>query len=374
MVLLPAPLRTFINWLAGPRLLFWLLPALMLLITVGTIAQKYVGLYIAEKTFFSSFIFLAGGWLPLPGGYLLMGLFTLSLTLKFLLKSQWTRARAGINLAHMGVILLFAGGIISSLTAQDGAMTIAEGSTSAQVHDYHQRELMLVDGTRLLAAVPYEQVQAGRTLDFAGYPLRLHILSTCRNCNITRRSDSNEPVSDDLRGMARGMAISDTKPNPKDEANTTGLTFRIDGLSGDAQEQNGTYILFEDGPATKLTLEGRTLELVLGKQQRTLPFQVKLVDVVKVNYPGTDTAKSYHSDVIITDGAVSWPARIEMNGPLRYRGYTFYQSSFMQAQDQELTVLAVSKDAGQFLPYLGTLILAIGLLMHIYLRRVGEQP
>jgi len=71
---------------------------------------------------------------------------------------------------------------------------------------------------------------------------------------------------------------------------------------------------------------------------------------------------------------LSWPARIEMNQPLRYRGYTLYQSAFIDTPEKEMTVLAVSRDDGQFIPYLGTLIMGLGLLLHLFIRKAGEAP
>ncbi len=361
-------LTTIINWLAGPRLLFALLPALMVLIAIGTVAQKYLGLYVAEKTFFSSFVFWAGGFLPLPGGYSLMSLLTLSLLLKFILKSRWTRPRAGINLAHFGVLVLLAGGIVSSLLAEDGSLTLAEGQSSTQVRDFHVRELMLIQGNSLLATLPQRELRDGRVLEFTTPPLRLKILQACRNCTI-RAQESEDPAR---RSMAKGMQLAPARLELNDEANTGGITFEVQNLDAD---QNGTYILFEDGPTTKLMIGKQLIELAYSKQQRRLPFTVTLTDFVKTNYPGTDTAKDYYSDVVISDGALTWPARIGMNAPLRYRGYTLYQSAFLTTpQGEELTVLAVSRDAGQFLPYLGTILLALGLILHLFLRSREVQP
>lgn len=356
-----------LNWFISPALLLWLLPALMLLIAAGTVAQKYVGLYIAEKTYFSSFVFWAFDSLPLPGGYTLLGIFSLSLLLKFLLKSEWRRGRAGINLAHFGVVLLMAGGLVSSLMAQDGSMTIAEGASARQVHDYHQRDLMLVVGDQMLQAIPPSALAKGAVLRLAELGAQVEILDICRNCKISQR----EAVTEDLRSMARGMALSPAKPELNDEENVSGLTFRISGLDA---ASNGTYILFEGGPPAKLAAGDRFFELAYGKSQRSLPFTVELVDFVRVNYPGTDSAKAFYSDVVIHDGALSWPARIEMNAPLRYRGYTLYQSAFIDDGERQMTVLAVGKDAGQFIPYLGTLVLAFGLLLHLFIRRQGMQP
>ena len=78
-------------------------------------------------------------------------------------------------------------------------------------------------------------------------------------------------------------------------------------------------------------------------------------------------AKSYHSDVIVNDGDINWETRIEMNKPLRYKGYTFFQSSFDQSEEGEITILSVVKNEGWLFPYIGTIILAIGLLLHIIL-------
>lgn len=337
---------------------------------MGTVAQKYIGLYEAERLFFSSFVYWLFGVVPLPGGYTLMGIFSLSLLLKFLLKSAWTKAQAGINLAHLGAILLLAGGVVSSLLAQDGAMTIAEGARAAQVRDYHQRDLMLVQENALLAAIGPDQVRAGATLSFRDLPVQITVEQVWRNSTITVR----ETPSDDLRGMARGMQVTPAAPGKTDESNVAGMSFRISGLD---EAQNGRYLIFEDGPTTKLTINGQAYELAYGKSQRTLPFTVELTDVAKINYPGTDTARAYTSQIVVHDGALSWPAQIAMNQPLRYRGYTLYQSSYLLGQDgKEYTVLAVSHDAGQFLPYLGTLVMAIGLILHLFLRRrrKGSEP
>ena len=360
-------LKRATNWLASPRVLHWLLPALMLLIAVGTVAQKYDGLYVAEKTYFSSLIIWLFDVIPLPGGYTLMGLFALSLLLKFLLKSEWKRQRIGINLAHFGVLLLFVGGIVSSLLAEDGSMTIPEGATMRSVHDFHKRDVMLVQGSGLLATLPADTLRAGTTHKLPGLPVQLEVLEACRNCRIAAR----ESADDALRSMARGMMLSPAAPEKNDEANTGGMTFRLTGVSAEA---DGTYILFEDGPTAKFSIDGQDYELAYGKSQRPLPFAVELKDFVRTNYPGTNNAKAYHSDVIIHDGMLSWPARIEMNQPLRYRGYTLYQSAFIDTPEKEMTVLAVSRDDGQFIPYLGTLIMGLGLLLHLFIRKAGEAP
>ncbi len=76
--------------LADADIAFWLMPPLMALLIIGTLAQRWMGLWPAMDMFFSSFIILAGPQffkVPLPGAYILLGILSLNLTLKFLLKS-----------------------------------------------------------------------------------------------------------------------------------------------------------------------------------------------------------------------------------------------------------------------------------------------
>jgi cytochrome c biogenesis protein ResB len=158
------------------------------------------------------------------------------------------------------------------------------------------------------------------------------------------------------------MALKDTPPAKDPEANLTGLTFQIK----DMKEQSGTYIAFEGMPEPVLIkANGKQYKIIFGKQQRILPFSVRLVDFKRDVYPGTDKARGYSSDIVIIDGNLEWPERIEMNKPLRYKGYTFYQSSFEQADAMQATILSVVENKGRLFPYISTLIIAVGLLLHI---------
>ena len=69
---------------------------------------------------------------------------------------------------------------------------------------------------------------------------------------------------------------------------------------------------------------------------------------------------------MIEDG-VSRRVMISMNQPLRNREYTFYQASFVDAE-REASVLAVVRNAGRNYPYISSVVMCIGLLIHIFLR------
>ena len=349
--------------LARADIPFFILPPLMLLLIAGTIAQKDLGIYEAQHRFFSSFILWIGP-LPLPGGYTLIGLLTFSLTFKFLLDSAWTWKKAGINLAHLGVLVLMFGGLITAVTAREGYMVIPEGQQTPYLYDYFDRRLYIYKDDALLQSVPFEHLQ---TQDIRDLPFALRIHAVCGNCQILKRADTPQDfAAGDLRGMARFMALA-AKPLEKEaEANLGGLTLAISGLN---EEQNGVYVAFDGMPKPiEITAASSRYKIIAGKSQRALPFSLKLVDFVKESYPGTEKAKAYSADVVVIDNGVEWPARIEMNQPLRYKGYTFYQSSFERGMDDsEITILSVVENKGRLFPYLGTLIVAAGILLHLIL-------
>jgi cytochrome c biogenesis protein ResB len=107
--------------------------------------------------------------------------------------------------------------------------------------------------------------------------------------------------------------------------------------------------------------------MIYGKAQRQLPFEIGLKDFQKKDYPGMSMARGFSSDVSVYDQGAPWEARIEMNAPLRYKGYTFYQSSFDQSAEGETTVLSVVENKGRIFPYLGTFIITLGLLLHLWI-------
>lgn len=65
-------------------------------------------------------------------------------------------------------------------------------------------------------------------------------------------------------------------------------------------------------------------------------------------------AKAFTSQVTVMDqeNNIQFPATIEMNEPLRYRGMTFYQSSFDLSGETPYTVLAVVENQGRIFPIL----------------------
>ena len=120
-----------------------------------------------------------------------------------------------------------------------------------------------------------------------------------------------------------------------------------------------------------LKINDQNYVIVFRKKRDYLPFSIELVDFKKAMHPGTGIAKSYSSDVNLIEAGITKRILIKMNEPLRYKGYTFYQSSFIESPDGETTVLAAVQNYGRLFPYISSIIMCIGLLVHLITKLPG---
>ncbi|MCB1591906.1 MAG: cytochrome c biogenesis protein CcsA [Alphaproteobacteria bacterium] len=346
--------------LAGPKLFNAVLPVLMLYLLAGTVAQKYIGLYEATRIFFSGPV-LWFGLMPLPGLPLLLALIALNLTLKLILKSPWNLYTSGTIIIHLGVLLLLVGGLFTAITGEDGYIDLYPGTEKSYVSDYHDRELVLLDeDDNVMETYDFEQLSPGRKLHVTEPPVILKIVETCRNCEISLREDAPP----EYKGMAAKMKISPGRLKKQDEENLAGLTVEVKGTQTD-----GTYLTLDEVPKLpELEVKGQTLKLALRKSRRALPFSVRLLSFRRELHPGTDMAKSYESHIEIIDGQTRWETLVSMNQPVRYKGYTLFQSSFVQTPAGIMSVLAAVKNTGRVFPYISGLAVCFGLILHLLIR------
>ena len=325
----------------------------MVLVVLGTVSQKSMGLYEATHTYFHSIILWLGP-VPTPGGLTVISLIFICLMIKFLFFSKWNKKEAGIVLTHLGILMLLLGGIVTVSTSQEGFMIIPEGKSNSNISDYRKRVLTIQkNDTRQV--LNFADLEVGQKIDIDN--VTIEILQRCENCSVRAPSG----VYKNLRGLAKNMELFSVPSEQNKEANFSGLIFSVSG----SKQDNGSYIVMEDIPKNS-TIEG--FEILLGRAQTPLPFTLALQDFRKIDYPATQKAREFESDLIVQDGEVSWPVKISMNEPLRYKGYTFYQSSFDQNNGLEITVLNVVKNSGRLFPYISTFIIFIGLLLHLIIR------
>jgi cytochrome c biogenesis protein ResB len=111
----------------------------------------------------------------------------------------------------------------------------------------------------------------------------------------------------------------------------------------------------------QLDLGGTPLMVEYRPTQREFPFTIKLLDFRKVDYPGTQMAAAFESDIELNDvkRGIMLMRKISMNAPLRYRGYSFFQSSYIPGPP-DTTILSVRSDPGTPFVYAGFIIVMLG--------------
>ena len=95
----------------------------------------------------------------------------------------------------------------------------------------------------------------------------------------------------------------------------------------------------------------------------TLPFAIKLDAFELDTYPGTGMPMQYRSRVRVVSGSSETPGIIEMNKPLSYGGYSFFQSSYRIEEGRRATILSVSRDPGQTIVFVGYFLLVAGMIV-----------
>ena len=100
-----------------------------------------------------------------------------------------------------------------------------------------------------------------------------------------------------------------------------------------------------------------------------IPFSVRLDAFELDRYPGTERPAMFRSRVTVRDASgAEHPGVIEMNHPLTFGGYSFFQSSYDMRNGKEMSVLSVSKDPGQPIVFAGYILLVLGMLVVLVTR------
>ena len=340
---------------------FFALPLLMIIVIVGTVSQKWLGLHGALETYFYAPLFWLGP-LPLPGAILVLGVIFINLLARFIGYSVWSWRKAGIHLSHLGFLLLLVGGIVSAFTRTDTVMPIAEGDIVSTSQSYDESQFVIYKNDIPIITKRFSDIENG--LNTENLPFDIQFINACLNCEIKLREQSQ----DGWVGAAAKMALHNAPPERDPEANLTGVSFEVT-----AEENYGKYLTFLHFPKPpEITIKEDTYRFEVIRLTYPLPFKVKLTDFRKITYDGTNKPKSYESDIKIIDGQAEFPARISMNNPFTYKGYTLYQSSFQVTPDgTEVSVLATVYNTGRYFPYIACLLMAIGLLLHLGIRYIS---
>ena len=122
-------------------------------------------------------------------------------------------------------------------------------------------------------------------------------------------------------------------------------------------------------PPTQVSVDGLNFRISYGAKELKLPFSIKLNDFQLDNYPGSQSAMSFASEVTVIAPDETFDFRIFMNNILNYKGYKFFQSSYNITPQYEETHLSVNHDFwGTTITYIGYFLLYAGLVFILFMK------
>ena len=149
----------------------------LILVFAGTLAQVDEGLWNAQQRWFRSF-FIWWHHLPVfPGGYTVGVFLLLNLIAAHVKRFTWAKKKIGIQLTHLGVIVLLLGQLITDMMSQESLLTLTEGQSKNYSEAQRENELVFAtdaaDGQEQVVSVPESMLTAGKELALP------HFLSRC---------------------------------------------------------------------------------------------------------------------------------------------------------------------------------------------------
>jgi len=355
-------LKKIVNYIGSPKIFVYLVIWLMVLVVVGTLAQRDSGLYVAQQNYFSSwFIYI------FPSGRLIMSIMIINLSCYFLKPNIFKKSKIGITIVHSGVVLLLLGGALTAIFSSEGSMVIDEGKQSNFIENFYLKEFAIVNSSNATfdEFLIFDQplLKKNNILKDVDLPFKVRVLDYFDNVEPVPRlyvADST------FKGMAKNFTLKQKKNEKEFEKNMPGIFYEIIDSNDNVL---GIYMGYMGQPVTQtIVIENIEYSLILRRNRAYLPFYIHLNDFKKVMHPGTNIAKSYSSNVSLVENNISRDVLIKMNEPLRYKGYTFYQASFIEGQINDTSVLAVVENYGRLFPYISSIIMCLGLLIHMMLK------
>ena len=356
--------KQLIKLLSSPKLFVYSLVWLMILVTVGTVSQKDIGLYASQQKYFSSYFFTFG-FVPFPGGRIVLALMLINLISMMFKQNLWKMKKLGVIVVHLGGIMLLVGAGLTAMFSSEGSMVIEEGSKSNTVDDYHITELAIIN----VSNPNYDQYtifgkplfSSGNNLMHENLEFDITILDYMDNATL-ETAEGTSKVG--FKGMLSNFNLVELDRDKDDMKNKPAIIFQVSGTFSDT---DGIYgLIFGQSVPATLTTNSNQYIMALQKKKTYLPFAIELEDFKKVMHPGTEVAKSYSSKINLIENNILRPVLIEMNKPLRHQGYTFYQASFIESPNgEETTVLAAVNNYGRLFPYISSIVMSIGLLIHM---------
>lgn len=280
---------------------------------------------------------------------------------------------AGTTLVHLSLLAIFLGGLIRGLFAERGFIEFREGE-STTFFSTETGRIQLPFTVQLVkfaierypakddAAQPAKDIYPEKLV--VSWPERKlsSVLPVAPGAELAVAPKSPQGVTGEsfqiriVRRVPDFMIDMTTREvtSRSDELRNPAILVAVSGLGGATERW-----LFARYPDFNMPPKGASNALAI-------PFDMGYEVTVT---PGRQAPiKSFQSTLrILKDQTLQCEKTIEVNAPLAYGGYTFYQSGYDE-HDLTWTSLQVVRDPGVRVVYLGFALMTIGLLITTYVR------
>jgi hypothetical protein len=373
-------LSRFLGAISSLRLTLFCLAAALVLVFAGTLAQVRFGLYFVQEQYFQSWFVewspASGAYeIPIfPGGHLIGAVLLLNLIAAHIRRFSWCKRKIGIQLTHLGLIIMLAGGLATDLFSVNSYMRLKEGQTKNYSEDSMRMELAVIDPSdpenEVVTAIPGEVLAKGGTISHESLPFKLKVVSYFHNSKLNmigQEAGSAVPAATNGTGM-RVAVSSAPRATKMDDRDVMSAVLEV--IPNKDGKSLGTWLVSDAmAVAQDVEVDGKKWTIQLRAARYYKPYSLTLLDFTHEVYPGTQIPKNFSSKVTLTDPKDSRQVLIYMNHPLRHDGDTYYQSGF--EPDNSGTVLQVVRNPSYQAPYIACIVVSVGLIYQFMFHLIG---
>lgn len=347
--------------------------ALFIIVLVGTFAQINHGIFYVQKVYFNSFFvyqkFNNINFPIFPGGALIGSLLILNLSLSTIFKIKWSLKKIGILTIHLGLILLLLGGGVTSCISTESQIYLEEGKSTFFSEDLNLNELVIIDASNRrfdkLIAVDFKELEKKDEFIHKSIPFKIIVHKTFKNSQINLKKTNVNSIA--TKGLGKSLSVKPLEIFTKDDLkNNPSILLSFDN------NYKETYLFSLDINGTqKVVIDNKTYYVQLQPKRYYFPFLITLKKFEDKYYQGTTKAKSYLSEIKVTDFKTNQTqnTKVYMNHPFRKDLYTFYQASF--GEDTPSSVFQVVFNPSWLLPYISSIVITLGLLIHFFIHLIA---
>lgn len=354
------------KFISSVKLAIWLLAAIAAISMLGTLIpqNEEPALYISKYGSAGYDILLKTGLIRVYSVWwfiLLLVLFTINLTACLLNRFSLKRRSLGSVLSHLSVLVILFGALIGLLWGEKGYIRISRGE-SLRIFVMPNKQVDLGFNIRLDDFIYTENIDPREKLlvysAAKGAFCKMHgpAESDVGTGLITQISVNNKDVESDIADTGYKIKIQRYVSDFTMDTSTKEVVSRSAKPNNPAiqvqlKDKEGaikTFWVFARFP--DMQQEGMDFKFIYNWHMRTPKDFVSKVTILKED-----------KEIMSKD--------IRVNDPLRFAGYTFYQSSYDNEQ-LNWSGLQVVKDPGVVVIYFGFILLITGLVMIFYVNPV----